>query len=80
MRNYLALLQDLGRSMEQSNRVSSRNEEILEQMAATYRMLADEHRLYENTLTTKMDTELMKMVRDQLQSLITRLETTLVRS
>jgi len=75
MRNYLSMLQELGRSMETTNRVSSRNEEILEQMAATYRMLADEHKLYENALSTKMDTELIKMVRDQLQSLIGRLET-----
>ncbi|MCL2704523.1 MAG: MotA/TolQ/ExbB proton channel family protein [Defluviitaleaceae bacterium] len=74
MRSYLAMLQELGRSLEQNNRITSRSEELLEQMASTYRMLAEEHRLYENALTTQMDTELMRTVRDQLKSLISRLE------
>jgi hypothetical protein len=79
MRTYLNMLSELGRSMDTSNRVTSRNEELLEQMAATYRMLADEHRLYENALTSKMDTELMRTVRDQLQVMISRLETMFAR-
>jgi hypothetical protein len=79
MRSYLNMLQSLGKTLEQSNRVSSRSEELLEQLAATYRMLAEEHRLYENALTNSIDTELVRTVRDQLQTLISRMESTLVR-
>jgi len=75
MHTYLTMLSDLGKTLDQSTRVSAANETLLEQMAVTYRMLAEEHRLFENTVTQSADTNLMRTIRDQMQTLITRLET-----
>lgn len=74
MGKYLSMLTDMGRVLEQHTRVTASNETLFEQMAATYRMLAEEHRLYEAALTAQTDTDLARTIRDQLQTLISRVE------
>ena len=74
MRTYLDTLRDMGKAMDQHSKVQAANETLFEQMASTYKMLVDEHRLYENALASHADTELAKTIREQLQTLIAKLE------
>ncbi|MDR1705449.1 MAG: MotA/TolQ/ExbB proton channel family protein [Clostridiales bacterium] len=53
MKSYLTMLQELGRALEKNRDITAANEELLEQMAVTYRMLAVEHNLLTQTLTER---------------------------
>lgn len=74
MRNYMTMLQGLGKALEQNSRAAGSYETLLEQLSVTYKMLAEEHRIYENTIENHANTELMRTIKDQLRELMTKLE------